>query len=99
MSDYVARKSEKYEVFLTYHLKSYEIRSYQMINLLIAQCFVFVCHRTIASVSVITVLATSIFIWMNILEDDSNLSETFQGLRLGTKYFIPQKKPKAKLYQ
>lgn len=40
-------------------------------------------HRTIASVSVITVLATAILIWVKILEDDNNLTESFEGLRLG----------------
>lgn len=40
-------------------------------------------HRTIASVSVITVLTTAILIWVKILEDDNNLTESFEGLRLG----------------
>lgn len=42
-------------------------------------------YRTIASVSVITVLTTAILIWVNIIEDDSILNESFEGLRLGKK--------------
>lgn len=44
----------------------------------------YVClHRTIASVSVVTVLTTAILIWVNIVEDDTVLKESFEGLRLG----------------
>ncbi|XP_055313312.1 proton-coupled amino acid transporter 3 [Sitodiplosis mosellana] len=44
--------------------------------------------KTIASVSVVTVLTTSILIWIGILEDDSISSESFEGIRLDQPDYI-----------
>lgn len=82
MSNYVAWKSKKYEVIF-----SFTKSIFQVIRLWI---IVYFLYRTIASVSVITVFTTCIFIWMNILEDDNNTSETFQGLRLGIQKWLFQ---------
>lgn len=40
-------------------------------------------HRTIAIVSVVTVVTTSILIWISIVEDDSMSGDLFESLRLG----------------